>query len=86
MGDFVSPGGERVNTAIYYPHLYPPLKWLRVAALCWDTVYNIAPSDAPGRPQAISKLDRELGGFIETLPFDRPIRDRELMDEFGASR
>jgi hypothetical protein len=74
-----------LNTAIYYPNLYPPLKWLRIAALCWDTVYNIEPVDAPARPQAIADLDRELGGgFLEALTFDRPIRDRELMNEFAA--
>jgi hypothetical protein len=73
-----------MNTAIYYPYLYPPAKWLRVAALCWDTVYSLEPSDAPPRPQMVAEFDRALGGFLETLPFSRAIEDRQVLEIFGA--
>ena len=76
-------GNRQTNTAIYYPHLYPPLKWLRVASLCWDTVYNIEPPDARPRPQALVEFDSVLGGFLEPLAFDLVLGDKALMDEFS---
>jgi hypothetical protein len=73
-----------MNTAIYYPQLSPPPKWLRVAALCWDTVYTVQPSDSPPHPPDVAALSSALGGFLETLPFDRAIQEREVIDEFGT--
>jgi hypothetical protein len=73
-----------MNTAIYYPHLYPPPKWLRVAALCWDSVYTVQASDSPPFPRDVAELNSALGGFLETVPFDRAIQDRHVIDEFSA--
>ena len=70
-----------MNTVIYYPHLYPPAEWLRVAALCWDEVYTLRPGSAPAMPEDIARLDTALGGILRTAPV-RDVQDRDLFQTF----
>ena len=39
-----------MNTVVYYPYVHPPAEWLRVAALCWDKVYELTGPRIPEDP------------------------------------
>jgi hypothetical protein len=58
-----------MNSVIYYPHIFPPFDWLRVAALCWDKVYLPGANRFQGRlipsDRRIASLEEELPGFID---------------------
>jgi hypothetical protein len=66
----------RKSEALYYPNLEPPIRWLRSAALLFDTVRSIVPSDTE------SRLSSELLEFAEAteawIPF-RPTGDTGLL-------
>src|SRR5712692_8849084 len=56
-----------MNTVLYYPFLHPSPAWLRVAALCWDKVYRIRPSDAPDDPDEIATLNSVCHNILESI-------------------
>lgn len=80
----------RKSEALYYPNIEPPVGWLRSAALLFDTVRSIVPSDSE------SRLSSELLEFAEAteawLPFHSTessgllvdIPDQDLDDAFSA--
>jgi hypothetical protein len=57
-----------MRSVLYYPHLNPDERWLRLAALTWDRVYTLGSPDSPAPSTAVSRLDDALGGFVERLP------------------
>jgi hypothetical protein len=70
------------NTALFYPHLYPSEHSLKLAALCWDSVYTLTPLGTDEPPDAIRKLDETLGGVLREEWFERAAEDPTLQDEF----
>ena len=83
-----------MNTVIYYPRIFPSPDWLKLAALCWDQVYRLVPSDWSYNPriddpQEVNELDRKLGGILR--PFDTnlvvsPELDRRFIKWFKIYR
>lgn len=72
-----------MNTVVYYPYVHPSPEWLRVAALCWDTVFVLGARDLPDDPQ-ISELDTALGGVIDRRFHVTDIADDSVVSEFQA--
>ena len=80
----------RKSEALYYPNIEPPIRWLWSAALLFDTVRSIVPSDAE------TSLSQELLEFAEHTKAWVPIRptqetallldvpDHDLDQAFGA--
>ena len=60
-----------MNTVIYYPHIFPSPDWLKLAAICWNKVYRFVPTNwsyhPVDDPEAVNKLDQELGGILHSL-------------------
>jgi hypothetical protein len=73
-----------MNTVLYYPHLYPPTEWLRVAALCWDEVYTLLPPEAPDMPEEVARLDAALGKVLRPASIKELQNDRDIADKFEA--
>lgn len=72
------------NTALFYPHLYPTKRSLKLAALCWDSVYTLTPSSAvPPPPSQLAELDDALGGVLRTEDFAHASQSYELQEEFA---
>jgi hypothetical protein len=60
-----------MNTVIYYPYITPRPDWLKVAALCWDKVYRLVPSNGwPDDSEATQELDQALGSLLRTVHID----------------
>ncbi len=52
--------GDSMNTVVYYPYINPKPDWLKLAALCWDKVYRLAPSyDWPNDSGFGSEIDQD---------------------------
>ncbi len=56
-----------MNCVVVYPYIVPDTRWLKLAALCWDTVYRLTSREAPPDPQEIQDLNGALGRFLEAL-------------------
>lgn len=56
-----------MNTAIYYPHIHPTTKWLKMAALCWDKVYRLVPPGWDRDSVTVQELDAALGGVLASV-------------------
>lgn len=53
-----------MNSTVYYPNLFPPESWLRVASLCWDNVYTLRSPTASKMPPELVDFNEQIGGFI----------------------
>lgn len=51
-------------STVYYPNLYPSENWLRLAALCWDSVYTLRSQRASQPSDEIQQLNEQLGDFL----------------------
>jgi hypothetical protein len=71
------------NTALFYPHLYPSERSLKLAALSWDSVYTLRPEGSPPPPPAIDELNAALGSVLHDADFRRASDDYRLQVEFG---
>ncbi len=71
-----------MNTVVYYPHIYPAPNWLKLAALCWDKIYRMLPSDFHGDPDAIRKLDDTFGGILESIYVTDIADDKNIQNQF----
>lgn len=71
-----------MNTVVYYPHIYPPPEWLRVAALCWDKVYRLTPPAWNDDPGNIKDLNNALGGILVDLDLKKTAEDQEVQRQF----
>jgi len=56
-----------MNTVVYYPHRSPSLKWMKLAALCWDKVYRFA-SNSFEDPDEVKTLDSALFLMFQRRP------------------
>jgi hypothetical protein len=65
----------RAWTAIYYPHVEPPIAWLRSAALLFDNVTSFVPRESD------QKLSDELLRFAEKTDAWHPYRPDEYTSE-----
>jgi hypothetical protein len=65
----------RAWTAIYYPHVEPPIGWLRSAALLFDNVTSFVPRESDQR------LSEELLRFAEETDAWHPYRPDEYTSE-----
>src|SRR5450631_2798812 len=71
-----------MNTVLYYPHLFPPAEWLRLAALCWDEVHILRPAGSPETPDDLAKLDAALGGILRPAQLSDDVIDVQLIETF----
>jgi hypothetical protein len=71
-----------MNTVLYYPHLFPPMDWVRVAALCWDEVHTLRPAGSPAIPDELAELDAALGGILRTDNVSDTRTDPEFLGMF----
>ncbi len=71
-----------MNLVIYYPHLFPPMDWLRVAALCWDEVYTLRPPGSPSAPDELLALDSALGGVLRIEDVTPHYADTDFLEKF----
>ena len=73
-----------MNTTVYYPYINPPLRWLKVASLCWDKVYTLNThaygSPVLGDPEC-DRFSALVGGLV-----DRSIRVEDIVDEELVAR
>lgn len=72
-----------MNSVLYYPGFYPSTNWLRVAALCWDTVFSFRPI---GRlqPSEIAEFDEQLGGLLSPTDIAEFSSQTEVLDNFES--
>src|SRR4051812_8125885 len=61
----------RKTEALYYPEIEPPMRWLRSAALFFDTVRSFVPADAE------SSLSNEVREFAERTEAWIPYRPNQ---------
>jgi hypothetical protein len=73
-----------MNTVLYYPHLYPPTEWFRVAALCWDEVYTLQPDASPNAPEELTRLDAALGGILRVARIEEAVDDQAVASAFDS--
>jgi hypothetical protein len=71
-----------MNTVLYYPHLFPPADWLRLAALCWDEVHTLRPAGSPEIPDQLAELDAALGGILRTADVSETSVDPQFLEMF----
>jgi hypothetical protein len=72
-----------VNTAVYYPYIWPRTKWLRLGALCWDKVYSVTIPNRAGPPEDVRALMTALPDFLDASSLLAPsFVDDELIARF----
>jgi hypothetical protein len=72
-------GRNLMNTVVYYPHICPPLEWLKLGVLCWDKVYRLVPPQYKD-PDTIQALDAACGGVLASVDI-RHIADNPQVEE-----
>jgi hypothetical protein len=73
-----------MNSVIYYPHIVPAPKWLKLAALCWESVYTLRPADGEdwSALAEIEPLDTALGSILRPLYPSEISRIPAVRDDF----
>jgi hypothetical protein len=73
-----------MNTVVYYPHVLPSSKWLKLAAICWDKVYCLIPdSGFPSSTETI-ELAQSLGGIIQSVDIMSIANRPDVQNQFKA--
>jgi hypothetical protein len=71
-----------MNSTVYYPDLYPSLDWLKIGALCWDTVYTIRSPKATPASEEIAEFSGQLGNFIDSRHAGTLARNPDVSEKF----
>lgn len=73
-----------MNTVVYYPHVWPRLKWLKVGALCWDKVYLLGPGVGAGYYVPIPEVENFVNALPEFVDIKTQVGD--IVDDELAQR
>ena len=75
-----------MNTVVYYPYIFPPLEWLKLASLCWDRVYTLIPARKQRSqfdPDLVQEFDCNIGGVLDAIDAGSIGSRREVIEEFS---